>query len=322
MPNAPTHHRRTPTRAVAAVVIGVALASCSMLTNDSASPPPPLTRDVSGVTTTTVDRRGRRGRGRIHLPAGPAAADVQHRLAADRRSHRRRHDHRAGRLRRSAGSDTRPPSGTAQGRPRPPHRRAGDQQRRPGCGSEFDGPQRVELVPVRAHRPVRHRVVGSTRHGRVRRIGRLHRRRRATTTSSPSRTSLPTTMPSGRRTSTTPRSSPSGASTGSITSRRSERTTPPAISMRSVRRSTNPSSRTSGSATAASSVGCGRRCSRRPSELRCSTARPIRPPTRWSGPRTNGSDSRTPSTRSSPSAAGTATACFTATATRRVRSTI
>ena len=70
MPNAPTHHRRTPTRAVAAVVIGVALASCSS-SNDSA-PPPPLTRDVSGVTTTTVDASaGGDAGGSTSLPAPP-----------------------------------------------------------------------------------------------------------------------------------------------------------------------------------------------------------------------------------------------------------
>ena len=313
--------------AVAAVVIAVALASCS-LTDDDSGPPPPLTRDVSGVTTTTtvIAAQSTTGSTRLPTPAGPRRCrppPLTYSIAWEQVDDRTEvgtitvpvdYDDPQG-----ATLDLR--RGAAPGRPRRPHRRARHQQRGPGRGGECDGPERRELVPARADRPVRHRVVGSPRHRRVRRVGRLHRRLRV-------RPVLLRAGPHSRRRCRAagehrrgPRRSPNGASIGSTISRRSARTTPLAISMPSVRRWTNHRSRTSASATAANSVVCGRRCSRRPSGRRCSTARPTRTPTRSSGPRTSGSVSRTPSTRSSPDAARTATARSTTTATRRVRST-
>jgi len=59
VPDARTHHRQTLTTAVAAVVLGVALASCSIARVDSGPKVrPPVTRDVSDVTTTTIEVGG------------------------------------------------------------------------------------------------------------------------------------------------------------------------------------------------------------------------------------------------------------------------
>ena len=59
VPDARTHRRQTLTTAVAAVVLGVALASCSIARVDSGPKVrPPVTRDVSDVTTTTIEVGG------------------------------------------------------------------------------------------------------------------------------------------------------------------------------------------------------------------------------------------------------------------------
>ena len=288
VPDARTHHRQTLTTAVAAVVLGVALASCSIARVDSGPKVrPPVTRDVSDVTTTTIEVGGsttlptaqpltysiaweavddRTDVGTITVPVDyddPQGATLELKVAR----HKADPDQRIGVLATNNGG----PGCRPRARWRS-MRRVGSRPRSPIGSTSCRG---ILAAPASRAR----RSIASTTPN--------------TTGSSPSPTSLPTTPPSARRTSTSPGSSPSGASIGSTISPRSGRTTPPAISMRSGRRSASRSSPTSGSVTAANSAVCGRRCSRRPSAPPCSTAPPIRPPTRSSAPRTNGSVSRT-----------------------------
>ncbi len=74
VPGAPKQRRRALRATVVAVVIGTALASCSIMHDESAKVPPPVTRDVSDVTTTSVAGSGT-GTG-IGDAAGPTSLPV------------------------------------------------------------------------------------------------------------------------------------------------------------------------------------------------------------------------------------------------------
>ena len=165
VPDARTHHRQTLTTAVAAVVLGVALASCSIAHVDSGPKVrPPVARDVSDVTTTTIEVGGsttlptaqpltysiaweavddRTDVGTITVPVDyddPQGATLELTVAR----HKADPDERIGVLATNNGG--------------------------PGGGREHDGAQCGELVPARDHRSVRRRVVGSSRHRRVGRV--------------------------------------------------------------------------------------------------------------------------------------------------------
>ena len=173
------HHRRTLQTALSAVVIGVALASCS-LTDDDSGPPPPLTRDVSGVTTTTLITEpvdaGVDAGGSTSLPAPPLTYSIAWEQVDDRTE--------VGTITVPVDYDD-PQGATLDLRVA---RHLADPDDRigvlatnnggPGAAASAMALNAASLVPVRADRPLRHRLLGSAWHRRVRCRGRLHRRLR------------------------------------------------------------------------------------------------------------------------------------------------